>query len=79
MGSINRFIDKICKMRLEAGFYLSDVQTAFELYLEIVIPLMALDFSREDLYRSKDGKEERIFDALEWLAAMCSHVPNKGQ
>jgi hypothetical protein len=31
------------------------------------------------VYRSKDGKEERIFDALEWLAAMCSHVPNKGE
>jgi hypothetical protein len=22
------------------------------------------------VYRSKDGKEEKIFDALEWLAAM---------
>ncbi len=31
------------------------------------------------VYRSKDGKEEKIFDALEWLAAMCSHVPNKGE
>ena len=31
------------------------------------------------IYQSKDGKEEKIFDALEWLAAMCSHVPNKGQ
>jgi endonuclease III len=31
------------------------------------------------LYRSKDGKEEKVFDALEWLAAMCSHVPNKGE
>ena len=31
------------------------------------------------IYRSKDGKEERVFDALEWLAAMCSHVPNKGE
>lgn len=30
-------------------------------------------------YRSKDGKKEHIFDALEWLAAMCSHVPNKGE
>ena len=29
--------------------------------------------------RSKDGKEEKVFDALEWLAAMCSHVPNKEQ
>jgi hypothetical protein len=31
------------------------------------------------LYRSKDGKKENVFDALEWLAAMCSHVPNKGE
>jgi hypothetical protein len=31
------------------------------------------------LYRSKDGKNEKTFDALEWLAAMCSHVPNKGE
>ena len=30
------------------------------------------------VYKSKDGEEEKIFDALEWLAAMCSHVPNKG-
>jgi hypothetical protein len=47
-------------------------------------------------YRSKDGKDTKIFDALEWprqratgypanglqaqaLAAMCSHVPNKGE
>ena len=26
------------------------------------------------LYRSKDGKNEKTFDALEWLAAMCSHM-----
>jgi hypothetical protein len=31
------------------------------------------------LYQSKDGKKENMFDALEWLAAMCSHVPNKGE
>ncbi len=31
------------------------------------------------VYKSKDGKEEKVFDALEWLAAMCSHVPNKGE
>jgi len=30
------------------------------------------------IYQCKDGKEEKVFDALEWLAAMCSHVPNKG-
>ena len=33
----------------------------------------------EVVYQSKDGKEEKIFDALEWIAAMCSHVPNKGE
>ena len=27
------------------------------------------------VYQSKDGKEEKIFDALEWIAAMCSHPP----
>jgi len=31
------------------------------------------------IYRSKDGKNEKAFEALEWLAAMCSHVPNKGE
>jgi Putative transposase len=31
------------------------------------------------IYRSKDGKSDKAFDALEWLAAMCSHVPNKGE
>ena len=31
------------------------------------------------IYQSKDGKDERAFDSLEWLAAMCSHVPNKGE
>lgn len=31
------------------------------------------------IYQSKDGKQEKVFDALEWLAAMCSHVPNKGE
>ena len=31
------------------------------------------------IYQSKDGNEEKVFDALQWLAAMCSHVPNKGE
>jgi len=31
------------------------------------------------IYQSKDGKKEEALDALEWLAAMCSHVPNKGE
>ena len=31
------------------------------------------------IYQSKGAKEEKVFDALEWLAAMCTHVPNKGE
>ena len=31
------------------------------------------------IYQSKDGKQEKVFDALEWLSAMCSHVPDKGE
>jgi hypothetical protein len=31
------------------------------------------------VYRSKDDKKDKTFDALEWLAAMCSHVPNRGE
>ena len=31
------------------------------------------------IYRSKDDKSEKEFDALEWIAAMASHVSNKGE
>jgi len=31
------------------------------------------------IYRSKDDKKEKVFDALEWIAAMSSQVPNKGE
>jgi len=30
-------------------------------------------------YKSKDGAQTKVFDALQWLAAMCSHVPTKGE
>jgi PAS domain S-box-containing protein len=47
---INRFIKKITRMRLEAGFLLSDVQKAFELYRKIVIPLLASVTNVRDLH-----------------------------
>jgi hypothetical protein len=31
------------------------------------------------IYSGKDGKDRKVFDAPEWLAAMCSHVPNRGE
>ena len=47
--SINRFIDKITKMRLEEGFLLHDVQNAFELYRKIIIPLLAEECNKDEL------------------------------
>jgi len=29
--------------------------------------------------RSGDGETAKHFPALEWLAAMCSHIPNRGE
>lgn len=37
---INRFISEITRIRLEAGFPLADVQKAFELFREILIPIL---------------------------------------
>ena len=37
---INSFISKITKIRLEHGFPLEDVQKAFELYRQILIPIL---------------------------------------
>jgi hypothetical protein len=31
------------------------------------------------IYRSKDHRRVKAFDALEWLAAMTSHIPNQGE
>jgi len=38
-----------------------------------------LDQEGTVVYISKDGKKTKIFLAMEWLAAMCSHIPNKGE
>ena len=32
------------------------------------------------IYQSNNGKDEKVFDGLEWLVpAGCSHIPNKGE
>lgn len=46
---IDRFIDKITRLRLDAGFLLSDVQKAFELFRTIVIPLLVRYCTHEEL------------------------------
>jgi hypothetical protein len=29
------------------------------------------------LYRSKDNRQEKAFDALDWLAALSAHIPDQ--
>jgi putative transposase len=31
------------------------------------------------LYESKDGKTSKTFDALDWLAQLVTHIPNRGE
>jgi hypothetical protein len=33
-----------------------------------------LEGTSKVVYRAKDGTEEKVFDVLEYLAAMCSHL-----
>ena len=45
---INTFIDRITDMRLKAGFLLSDVQKAFELYRTILIDMLILTAPKKE-------------------------------
>jgi hypothetical protein len=38
-----------------------------------------LDQEGTVVYTSKDGETTKSFPALEWLAAMCAHIPNRGE
>ena len=31
------------------------------------------------IYQSKDAKTSKTFDALDWLAQLVIHIPNKGE
>ena len=31
------------------------------------------------IYQSKDGTSTKTFDALDWLAQLATHIPNKGE
>ncbi|HEY5523331.1 MAG TPA: transposase [Desulfuromonadaceae bacterium] len=41
--------------------------------------MQCLDQEGTVVYRSKNGETTKSFPALEWLAAMCSHIPNRGE
>ena len=38
-----------------------------------------LDGQAKVIYRSKDGRASKTFEALDWLAQLVTHVPNKGE
>ena len=38
-----------------------------------------LDQEGKVIYTAKDKKTSKVFPALEWLANLCSHIPNRGQ
>ncbi len=47
---INDFINEITKIRLEAGFALDDVQKAFEIYRQLILPILVKESEGANLY-----------------------------
>ena len=44
-----------------------------------VAPQDSLDGIAKVIYESKDGKISKTFEALDWLAKLATHIPNKGE
>lgn len=63
--AINVFIDKITDMRLKAGFALSDVQRAFELYRMILTDILISNAPGEEF--------QKIFERLNHCLAYTMH------
>ena len=61
---IHAFINRITHLRLEAGFPLSYVQTAFELYRIIVTPLIARETTQEDFLKCMEAINECLADTI---------------
>jgi hypothetical protein len=38
-----------------------------------------LDGQAKVIFRSKDGRTSKTFEALDWLAQLVTHIPNKGE
>jgi PAS domain S-box-containing protein len=57
---INQFISEITRIRLEAGFPLADVQKAFELFREIVIPILVSESPGHLLCRNIEAMNQGL-------------------
>ena len=78
--SVNRLLSIGILFALLGHFFV--VEPYFQYIIRASFSQERMNYYREtgqSEYRSKDGKETKVIDALEWLAAMCSHVPNKGE
>ncbi|HIJ54570.1 MAG TPA: hypothetical protein HPQ03_00450 [Deltaproteobacteria bacterium] len=81
------FFEQIYEERYERryGFYRPYVMQVIRRYLDCGIlnnGFARMNYNRETgqvAYQSKDGKQTEVLNALEWLAAMGSHVPNRGE
>jgi len=63
-----------------------DDETAMENLVRYIIrasfsqeKMQYLDQEGKVVYTSKDSRTSKSFPALEWLAAMCSHIPNRDE
>ena len=62
-SKVDLFIEKICKLRIEGGFSLSEVQKAFEIYRTLLIPILL-----------KELKDDSLLSALQALNACLSRT-----
>jgi hypothetical protein len=67
------------RLRASSAFVASIISLTAPGRAFVLLILQASCFKWGRQHRSKDGKNEKTFDALEWLAAMCFHVPKKGE
>ncbi|HUJ68916.1 MAG TPA: RsbRD N-terminal domain-containing protein, partial [Syntrophorhabdales bacterium] len=58
---INRHIEWITRLRLEGGFSLSEVQSAYELYRTILVPILLKELSGNELLATMNKLNECLF------------------
>ena len=92
-GKISQEIIAMLSTWRHSGFHIfcgNRIQPKEESAMEILARyIIRASFSQERIqyladagiviYSAKGGKDRKVFDAPEWLAAMCTHVPNRGE
>jgi hypothetical protein len=68
-----------CDESFLAIFKLMDLRPCSILPRNIHLDKQYMDQEGKVVYTSKDGRTSKSFPALEWLAAMSSHIPNRGE